>query len=43
MQTMALQLGGEVQPGIRREFGYAQVAVSESFRIIGGILKIIYR
>lgn len=29
MQTMALQLGGKVAPGIKREFGYAQVAKAE--------------
>src|SRR5690349_21600748 len=29
MQTMALQLGGKVDPGEKREFGYAQVAVRE--------------
>lgn len=29
MQTMAQQLGGKVDPGIKREFGYAQVAIPE--------------
>lgn len=29
MQAMAIQLGGKVKPGIKREFGYAQVTVSE--------------
>jgi GMP synthase (glutamine-hydrolysing) len=37
MQTMAHQLGGKVSPGIKREFGYAQViktGASELFRDI---------
>lgn len=30
MQTMAQQLGGKVKQGVKREFGYAQVAVNQS-------------
>lgn len=30
MQTMAQQLGGAVKPGLKREFGYAQVAVNKN-------------
>jgi GMP synthase (glutamine-hydrolysing) len=37
MQTMATQLGGKVQPGEKREFGYAQVAVKEPSRLLQGI------
>lgn len=37
MQTMALQLGGKVEPGEKREFGYAQVAIRESSRLFDGI------
>ncbi|MBV9576057.1 MAG: glutamine-hydrolyzing GMP synthase [Gammaproteobacteria bacterium] len=37
MQTMAEQLGGKVDPGIKREFGYAQVALREPSRLLDGI------
>lgn len=37
MQTMAEQLGGKVDPGIKREFGYAQVALRESTQLLEGI------
>jgi GMP synthase (glutamine-hydrolysing) len=37
MQTMALQLGGKVDPGEKREFGYAQVAIRESSDLLHGI------
>lgn len=37
MQTMAEQLGGKVDPGIKREFGYAQVALREPSRLLEGI------
>lgn len=37
MQTMAQQLGGKVDPGVKREFGYAQVALRESTRLLAGI------
>jgi GMP synthase (glutamine-hydrolysing) len=37
MQTMALQLGGKVEPGVKREFGYAQVALRQSSRLLDGI------
>lgn len=37
MQTMALQLGGKVDPGTKREFGYAQVAIRESSHLFSGI------
>src|SRR5579883_152583 len=37
MQTMAQQLGGKVEPGHHREFGYAQVAVREPSRLLAGI------
>jgi GMP synthase (glutamine-hydrolysing) len=37
MQTMALQLGGRVEPGDKREFGYAQVALRESCDLLNQI------
>jgi GMP synthase (glutamine-hydrolysing) len=37
MQTMALQLGGKVDPGKKREFGYAQVAIREPSSLLKGI------
>lgn len=37
MQTMAQQLGGKVDPGDKREFGYAQVAIREPSRLLEGI------
>lgn len=37
MQAMALQLGGKVDPGTTREFGYAQVAVRESSKLLKNI------
>ena len=37
MQTMAEQLGGQVEPSSRREFGYAQVRVTASSRLLDGI------
>lgn len=37
MQTMAQQLGGKVEPGVKREFGYAQVAVKSGGQLLSGI------
>ncbi|HEY6453208.1 MAG TPA: glutamine-hydrolyzing GMP synthase [Steroidobacteraceae bacterium] len=37
MQTMAQQLGGRVAPGHAREFGYAEVTLSGSCRLLDGI------
>jgi GMP synthase (glutamine-hydrolysing) len=37
MQTMALQLGGKVEPGVKREFGYAEVAIRESSHLLENI------
>lgn len=37
MQTMAQQLGGKVEPGEKREFGYAQVAVRHKSKLLEGI------
>lgn len=37
MQTMAQQLGGKVEPGVKREFGYAQVAIREPSRLLKDI------
>lgn len=37
MQTMAHQLGGKVEPGSKREFGYAQVALREKSTLLAGI------
>lgn len=37
MQTMALQLGGKVEPGEKREFGYAQVAIRQPSQLLEDI------
>lgn len=37
MQTMAAQLGGEVETFAQREFGYARVRVRDASRLLGGI------
>ncbi len=37
MQTMAIQLGGSVASGEKREFGYAQVALTETSELLKGI------
>ncbi|KAA0217890.1 MAG: glutamine-hydrolyzing GMP synthase [Lautropia sp.] len=37
MQTMAQQLGGRVEPGARREFGYAEVRARGHTRLLEGI------
>lgn len=37
MQTMAAQLGGKVEPAVKREFGYAQVRVRGHSRLLEGI------
>jgi len=37
MQTMALQLGGKVAPGVKREFGYAQIELNESSSLLQDI------
>lgn len=37
MQTMAQQLGGKVEPGEKREFGYAQVAIPDPSLLLEGI------
>jgi GMP synthase (glutamine-hydrolysing) len=37
MQTMAQQLGGQVASGLTREFGYAEVAVTEKCRLLDGL------
>ncbi len=37
MQAMAEQLGGKVEPGEKREFGYAQVALSTPSILLQGI------
>jgi GMP synthase (glutamine-hydrolysing) len=37
MQTMALQQGGTVEPGVVREFGYAQVRARGHSRLLRGI------
>ncbi|MCX8049814.1 MAG: glutamine-hydrolyzing GMP synthase [Methylohalobius sp.] len=34
MQTMAAQLGGRVEPAVKREFGYAQARVKEHSRLL---------
>jgi GMP synthase (glutamine-hydrolysing) len=36
MQTMAQQLGGQVVAGLTREFGYAEVAVTDQCRLLDG-------
>lgn len=37
MQTMAVQLGGKVAPGEKKEFGYAQIALSEPSALLENI------
>jgi GMP synthase (glutamine-hydrolysing) len=37
MQTMAAQLGGRVEPGLVKEFGYAQVRARGHSRLLDGI------
>jgi GMP synthase (glutamine-hydrolysing) len=37
MQTMAAQLGGEVEPSSEREFGYAQVSVTGKSQLLDGL------
>ncbi len=37
MQTMAMQLGGRVAKGDKREFGYAQVKIQETSELLRGI------
>lgn len=37
MQTMAAQLGGTVEPGHQREFGYAQVQVTRDNHLLAGL------
>ena len=37
MQTMAQQLGGRVEPGAKREFGYAEVRARGNTRLLDGI------
>ncbi|BCX88326.1 GMP synthase (glutamine-hydrolysing) [Methylomarinovum tepidoasis] len=37
MQTMAAQLGGRVEPALKREFGYAQVKIRGHSRLLEGI------
>jgi GMP synthase (glutamine-hydrolysing) len=37
MQAMAHQLGGNVEPGDKREFGYAQVAIRDTSMLLQGI------
>ncbi|MDK1024628.1 MAG: glutamine-hydrolyzing GMP synthase [Gammaproteobacteria bacterium] len=37
MQTMAIQLGGAVEASDKREFGYAQVAIRGTSRLLSGI------
>ena len=37
MQTMAAQLGGEVEPSDEREFGYAEVTVTGKNRLLDGL------
>jgi len=38
MQTMAQQLGGEVEPSDHREFGYAMVTAAGDDRLLGGLV-----
>ncbi len=38
MQTMAAQLGGEVEPSSEREFGFAQVSLSNPCTLLDGLL-----
>jgi len=37
MQTMAEQLGGKVESGDKREFGYAEISTGNDSRLFGGI------
>ena len=37
MQTMAMQLGGQVEGGHHREFGYAEVEVTAECRLLDGL------
>ena len=37
MQTMATQLGGKVEPGTKREFGYAEVRAHNHTKLLEGI------
>src|SRR5579862_7025835 len=37
MQAMAIQLGGKVKPGIKREFGYAEVFIDQDSHLLRGI------
>ncbi len=37
MQTMATQLGGKVEPGTKREFGYAEVHAHNHTKLLEGI------
>lgn len=37
MQTMAEQLGGKVASGMKREFGYAKVSISNTSKLLHGI------
>jgi GMP synthase (glutamine-hydrolysing) len=37
MQTMAAQLGGDVEPSSEREFGYAEVSMTDSCRLLDGL------
>lgn len=34
MQTMATQLGGKVEPGTKREFGYAEVRARNHTKLL---------
>lgn len=37
LQTMAVQLGGQVEAGKKREFGYAEVAIQSTSTLLDGI------
>ena len=37
MQTMAVQLGGKVESGAKREFGYAQVVLQHPSLLLDGV------
>jgi GMP synthase (glutamine-hydrolysing) len=37
MQTMAAQLGGEVEPSSEREFGYAEVSITDTCSLLDGL------
>lgn len=41
MQAMAAQLGGQVQSGNKREFGYAQVAHAETSKLLADIHDVV--